>query len=301
MTRRRRWGVAVLALLVAGAAPRDAGAQRLNPMTALLEAGETVFGPIWGDKSPDGGVAVSRNNELDYIFYDMEHAPLDITQMRTFMQFMVDPGRILRRGQPGWERTVLVRIPAYGREMNQWMIKNILDQGAHGIIAPHIETAEQALHVVRSMRYPQRVGSADMEPAGQRGSGAGNATRFWGVGGGDYLAKADLWPLDPDGELLVMIQIENQLGVANVEEIARVPGVSMLMAAPSDLGMAYGGDGEAAERAIQRILAVSKAAGIPCAITASVRDVERRVEEGFRVIIASGQAVTIGRRAAGRE
>ena len=46
MTRRRRWGVAVLALLVAGAAPRDAGAQRLNPMTALLEAGETVFGPI---------------------------------------------------------------------------------------------------------------------------------------------------------------------------------------------------------------------------------------------------------------
>ena len=45
---------------------------------------------------------------------------------------------------------------------------------------------------------------------------------------------------------------------------------------------------------------MSKAAGIPCAITASVRDVERRVEEGFKVIIASGQAVTIGRRAAGR-
>ena len=66
------------------------------------------------------------------------------------------------------------------------------------------------------------------------------------------------------------------------------------------LGMAYGGDQEAAERAIQRILAVSKAAGSPCAITASVRDVERRVEEGFKVIIASGQAVTIGRRAAGR-
>ena len=74
----------------------------------------------------------------------------------------------------------------------------------------------------------------------------------------------------------------------------------MLMAAPSDLGMAYGGDGDAAERAIQRILAASKAAGIPCAITANVRNVEQRVQEGFRVIIAGGEAVTIGRRAAGR-
>ena len=157
---------------------------------------------------------------------------------------------------------MLVRIPPYEREMNQWMIKNILDQGAHGIITPHIETAEQALNVVRSMRYPQRVGASDMEPAGRRGSGAGNAARFWGVR--NYTAKADLWPLDPDGELLAMIQIENQLGVASVEEIAKVPGVSMLMAAPSDLGMAYGGDSDAAERAIQRILAVSKAAGIPC-------------------------------------
>ena len=88
-------------LLVAGVAPKDAGAQWLNPMIALLEAGETVFGPIWGDKSPNGAVAVSRNDELDYIFYDMEHAPLDITQMRTFMQFMVDPGRILRRASRG--------------------------------------------------------------------------------------------------------------------------------------------------------------------------------------------------------
>ena len=49
------------------------------------------------------------------------------------------------------------------------------------------------------------------------------------------------------------------------------------------------------------LLVAGAAAGIPCAITASVRDVERRVEEGFKVIIPSGQAVTIGRRAAGRQ
>ena len=100
-------------LLVCGTASGQI--QRLNPMIDLLEQGETVFGPIWGDKSPDGAVAVSRNDELDYIFYDMEHGPFDVTHLRTFMQFMLDPGRIQRRDQPGWERTVLVRIPANGR------------------------------------------------------------------------------------------------------------------------------------------------------------------------------------------
>ena len=300
MNNKKTLSLSMLVLLALITFPASAQSPRLNPMIELLEQGEFVFGPIWGDKSPGGAVSVSRNDELDYIFYDMEHSPFDITELRTFMQFMVDPGRILRRGKPGWERTVLVRIPAYGREGNQWMIKNILDQGAHGIITPHIETAEQARNVVRSIRYPQPMGDANMEPAGQRGSGAGNAIRYWGVSGADYMAKADLWPLDPNGELLVMIQIENQLGVENVEEIAKVPGVSMLMAAPSDLTMAYGGDRDAAEAAIQRILAVSKAAGIPCAITASVRDVEMRVAQGFKVIIASGRAITVGREAAGR-
>lgn len=273
---------------------------RLNPVIERLEQGEVVFGPIWGDKSPDGAIAVSRDDALDYVFYDMEHGTFDIAELRIFMQFMLDPARLQRREQPGWERSVLVRIPANGREMNQWMIKNILDLGAHGIITPHIETAEQARNVIQAMRYPQRLGSPDMEPEGQRGSGYGNAARYWGISGGDYATKADLWPLDPDGELLVMIQIENKLGVENVEEIARVPGVSMLMAAPSDLGMSYGGDADAAEAAIQRVLAAAKAAGLPCAITASPRDVERRIQEGFNVIIAGGETVTIGRRAAGR-
>ena len=141
--------------------------------------------------------------------------------------------------------------------MNEWMIKNALDQGAHGIIAPHIENAEQALHVVRSMRYPQRNAAPDMEPEWLRGSGPGNAVRYWGVSGTEYLAKADVWPLDPNGELLNMIQIENKIGISNVSEIAKVPGVSMLMAAPGDLGMAYGGDADATEEAIQTVLRVA--------------------------------------------
>ena len=97
-----------------------------------------------------------------------------------------------------------------------------------------------------------------------------------------------------------MIQIENKLGIANVEEIAAVPGVSMLMAAPGDLGMAYGGDAEATEEALQTVLRAATAAGLPCAITAGPGDVERRIREGFRVLIGGPEMIAVGRRAAGR-
>ena len=215
--------------------PSTADAQptgRLNRLVELLASGETVFGPFASPKGADAAAQMGRNRNVDYIFYDMEHAPFDVNEMRVYMQFLIDPARLIRRGRPGSDIAVLVRIPANGREMSQWMIKNVLDQGAHGIIAPHIETPEQALNVVRSMRYPPRVGATDAEPEGLRGSGAGNAARYWGVPGGEYVSKADVWPLDPQGELVNMIQIENRLGVENVDAIAKVPGVSMLMARP---------------------------------------------------------------------
>ena len=233
------------AALVVGSlalAPARPAAQagRLLDVVELLANGEVVFGSFANVESGASGAVEMSRSQADYIFFDMEHGPLDMVELRDYMQYLLDPAQVLRRGRPGTDKAVWVRIPANGREMNEWMIKNALDQGAHGIIAPHIETPEQALHVVQSMRYPQRVGAPDTEPVGLRGSGPGNAVRYWGVSGADYIAKADVWPLDPDGELLNMIQIENRIGIANVDAIARVPGVSMLMAAPGDLGMAYG-------------------------------------------------------------
>ncbi|GIT67958.1 MAG: 5-keto-4-deoxy-D-glucarate aldolase [Acidobacteriota bacterium] len=263
--------------------------------------GETVFGSFANVESGAAGAIDMSRSQGDYIFFDMEHGALDMNEMRHYMQYLLDPAKILRRGRPGTDIAIWVRIPANGREMNEWMIKNALDQGAHGIIAPHIETAEQALHLVRSMRYPQRLGSSDMEPEGLRGSGPGNAVRYWGVSGADYIAKADVWPLDPNGELLNMIQIENKIGISNVDEIAKVPGVSMLMAAPGDLGMAYGGDANATEEAIQTVLRAATAAGLPCAITANADNVEQRIREGFRVLIGGPEMIAVGRRAAGRD
>ncbi|HVB37754.1 MAG TPA: hypothetical protein VND92_04420, partial [Vicinamibacterales bacterium] len=141
----------------------------------------------------------------------------------------------------------------------------------------------------------------DAEPTGQRGAGPFMACRVWGLSMADYMRVADVWPLDPDGELISMTLIENPLGVQNAKAIAKTPGVSVVVAAPGDLGVSYAGDPDRTERAIQTVLAAATEAGVPCGITAGAQDIARRVEQGFRVIMAmDGEALAIGRKAAGR-
>ena len=122
-------------------------------------------------------------------------------------------------------KSVIVRIPATGRELepNLWMVKQVLDVGAHGIIfPPPSRRRSRRSWPFRAMRYPQRVGAPDQEPAGLRGTNPGLAARYWGLSVPDYIERADVWRLDPpNGNLLPWILIESPLGVANAREIAR--------------------------------------------------------------------------------
>ncbi|MGH9348337.1 MAG: HpcH/HpaI aldolase family protein [Vicinamibacterales bacterium] len=274
-------------------------APAINRMNALLADGKTVFGSFIDNKTPEGAGQVARNDLPDFVIYDTEHSPYDITQIRVFMQFMLDPAGIVRRGT-AVNVPFFVRIPANGREMNQWMIKQLLDQGVHGIVAPHTETAEQAVNIVRAMRYPHLPEAPDFEPNGFRGSGPGNAVRWWGIPNAEYRARADVWPLDPRGELSSLLLVENQEGVKNVKAIARTRGVSVVFAAPGDFSASYVGDRAAVETAIQTVLAACKEASVPCGITAGPQDVEKRIKEGFRVFVGGEEMMEVGRRLAGR-
>ncbi len=292
---------AVLLLSVATAPPLEAQeGERFIELVRLLDEGEVVFGSSVPHRSPEGAAEMVRNPEIDFLFYDMEHRPFDMTQLSVFLQYMLDPAQILERGRPGTEHPVMVRIPVNGREMNQWIIKNLLDQGVHGIIAPFIENAEQAENVVRAMRYAQPQDAANPNPPGERGAGPGNALRLWGVDRAEYLELADPWGLSPRGELLNLLLIENGEGVRNIDEIVQVPGVSVVVPAPGDLGVYYRGDQERVEEAIQTVLAACLEHDVPCGITAGPDNVLKRVEQGFRVIIAGGDALQLGREAAGR-
>ena len=100
-----------------------------------------------------------------------------------------------------------------GDENVRFATKQVLDSGAFGVVFPRVETAEQAERAVRAMRYPPQRGEASPEPAGRRGWGPGRAALYWGLAVADYARRADVWPLDPEGELFAMIMIESVEGV----------------------------------------------------------------------------------------
>ena len=178
----------------------------------------------------------------------------------------------------------MARFAPYGREQTQ--VKQALDLGLMGIIFPSIDTAEQALNAVRAMRYPQRRGSAYTEPRRVRGSGPAAAAWFWGLSASEYVRHADLWPLNPDGDLLAIMMIESAEGLRNVNNIAAVQGVAGFYVGPSDLSDSLGvsRDAPEVEEAIETIVAACQDHDIACGITASAADMRRRTEQGFRML-----------------
>lgn len=277
----------------------------VNGLVRLLDQDQIAFGLTVNARVDP--VALAANDLIDFVFYDMEHQPFDVTALRTWMQWLLDPGAIAKAGHLAVSKTVIVRIPATGRELDQnlWMVKQVLDTGAHGIIFPTIETPEQALTAVRAMRYPQRVGAADTEPAGLRGTNPRLAARYWGVSVPEYTEQADIWRLDPaNGNLLPWILIESPRGVANVRDIAQrlsADGIGAVLFAGSetagDMLNTHGGDRDAVTRAIDAILAAGTEFGLPVAMT-STASMEQRIAQGAR-LFTNGVTPEL-RRAAGR-
>ncbi|MBM3947343.1 MAG: aldolase, partial [SAR202 cluster bacterium] len=163
----------------------------------------------------------------------------------------------------------------------------------------------EAVHLIQAMRYPQRVGAPDREPEGLRGTAPGNAVRYWGVASTEeYIDKADLWPLDPSGELLLMPLIEEAEGVRNIRDILRqARGIGAIFLGEVDLSvslgrpMATGHPDVVAAR--DRVLKACKDAGVPVGCLGFNQVVER-VEMGFDFIVTNPQQAEAGRRAAGR-
>lgn len=256
----------------------------LNKAIELLEQGEPAFGVLSFDYSLSNARSLSRS-DLDFIIIDMEHAPFDVEKLREFLLGMTDKRAIAEKGNLQPNVTPIVRIPATGQEDVLAQAKQVLDVGAFGVMFPSVSTKEEAEMAVRATRYPQLKGVADYSPNGLRGRNPSNAVWYWGVN--DYYQRADVWPLDPKGDLLAIIQIETQQGVDNIEEILSVPGVGVIFIGPSDLSadMGYARSSEPeVEAAIQEVLANCLATNIPCAITTNRNTVQRRLDEGFRFV-----------------
>ncbi|UFS58737.1 aldolase/citrate lyase family protein [Subtercola endophyticus] len=274
---------------------------RVNPLIDLLEDDKPIF-CLWVNYYGVGtdyqaATAIQANPNYDFILYDLEHQPYNLDQLRGFLQDLLDPATIEANGRRAI-KPVIPRLPAAGRELNQWVIKQVLDTGVAGLMFPHIETAEEALHAVAAARYAQRPDAADFEPEGKRGYSPAVPARYWGLNQFEYELKSDIWGLDPDGNLLLIFIIESYRGVENVREIAKAltdAGVkAILWAGGGDLALSYGepvygGDAPRTDAGIDAILAAGKEFGLPVGMNGYL-DAQSDFDKGARAFFTVGPA-----------
>src|SRR5512134_3181992 len=177
---------------------------------ARLKGGETLLGTML--TLPSGAVAeILAGLGFDWLFIDGEHGPLETRELNEILQAVGD------------KTACIVRVP----EAAEVPIKRALDLGAHGIIVPQVNTAEQAADVVRWSRYA---------PDGARGVGLARAHGY-GQHFREYLSGAN-------DEIAVIVQAEHARAVDNTAAIARVKGVDAVMLGTYDLSASLGTMGQ---------------------------------------------------------
>ena len=261
--------------------------KHLNPVIEKLAAGKPFIGFQTSNLSAENARAMARA-DADYVYVDMEHTPMDFPALNQFAVGMVDKATALRKGNPQPNMALFARFPPYGREGAQFIAKQALDAGLMGVIFNGIDTPEQALLAVQNMRYPQKRTSKYQTPAGLRGYGPAAAAWVWGISTQEYERRADVWPLNPDGDLLAIMMIESTEGIKNVDAIAATPGVGALfIGAGSDLRQALGVEENApeVEQARQTILRACVNRNVACGLTETTAPgIARRLAEGWKMI-----------------
>jgi 4-hydroxy-2-oxoheptanedioate aldolase len=261
----------------------------LNPAIEKLAHGQPMIGIQTDDMSLQNCHSLA-GLDFDYAYVDMEHGPLNLDGLAYCVAGMVDKAAALKKGNAQPKVALFARFPPYGRDLdsNDWIAKQALDMGLMGVIFNGVDNKEQMMRLVQYMRYPQQKTSKYQQPPGLRGYGAHNAVFAWGVSQAEYERHADLWPLNPEGDLLAIPMIETAEGLKNVNEIAAVPGVGALFIGQGGDLHGYLGvpqNSPEVEEARQTILKACLAHNVACGITAITKDeIDKRLKEGWKMI-----------------
>jgi 4-hydroxy-2-oxoheptanedioate aldolase len=285
----------IVALLWVSTMSAQTPPKHLNPVIEKLAAGKPFVGVQTGDLSLENARSLARA-DIDYVYLEMEHGPMDFEGLHRFTVGMIDKAAILKKGSAQPNVAIFARFAPYGREQAQWFVKQALDIGLMGVIFNGIDNREQAILAVRNMRYPQKKASPYPEPPGLRGYAPGVAVWWWGIPEPEYVRRADVWPLNPDGDLLTILMIETAEGLKNADAIAAVPGVgAIFVGAGADLSQYLGVERNAPEleRGFQTILKACLAHNVACGITAlTAADITKRLAEGWKMIRSTEVALT---------
>lgn len=228
-----------------------------------LLAGEPVHGTLVALPSPDV-VELLAGSGFDWLFLDGEHAPFGPAELAACLR-------------AAGATPCLVRVPPN----DDAAVGRALDLGAAGVIVPQVHDAAQAARVAALAHYP---------PAGVRGAGVARATGY-GRTVREALATAN-------GRVLVVVQAESAAAVANVEAIARAPGVDAVLVGPNDLAASLGHPGEVAhpevQAAIGRVVDACRAAGRPVGIFGATAGAVRPwIARGATLVVAGADALLL--------
>ena len=215
--------------------------RRLNKAIELWETDQPVFYTTYAPDGLDDGYAMGKamaKTWCDAINYECEQGVFDMSNLRKFMQGLVDGGPT-RSGH----RTpmVFVSSPVTGNDeasmrANAWMLQQILAAGVHAIDLCHARYPKAVEAAIAALRYAGTYpGVPPQAREALRGNGSERfASHIWGVTGNKYIHLADFWPLNPRGELAFGVKLEDKVAHANMNRTLAVPGVSFAEWGPGD-------------------------------------------------------------------
>jgi 4-hydroxy-2-oxoheptanedioate aldolase len=237
---------------------------RPNPVKKALKAGQ----PSTGTWLSLGSITAARylaRSGFAWLTVDMEHSLVGWETATHIFGGVADAGC-----------TPLCRVPANRHDH----IKRALDNGAHGVVVPMVNSRAEAEAAVAACLYP---------PAGNRSVGGGAQALNFAATPAEYYARAN-------DEILIVLQCEHLQAVRAAEEIFSVPGIDAIFVGPNDLAASMRGkDGrppsaEATAEANRHVLATCKkygvAAGYHCT---TAEEAAHRIREGWQFLAVGSE------------
>jgi 4-hydroxy-2-oxoheptanedioate aldolase len=299
---------AMLAAAALAEAPKQTP-KRINKAVGLLSIGQPIYYTGSHEGTAGGFEAGKKSAQTwaDYIMYDMEHAPFDVTRLADFMRGLAEGGPT-----KSGHRTpaVIVTLPTDGTDAatvraNAWMVKQVLATGIHGVMLCHADDPGAVKAFVEAARFPtQRLAVGEGLDEGRRGvHGVPTAAKIWGITPKEYMEKADVWPLNPNGEILLGLKIEDKRALAHVDESLSVPGIAFAEWGPGDMALSLGMPNAPSDpyppqmvEARAKVLASCKAHKKFFLNTMRPKDVVAMIQEGVMIGPGSPEAAEIGRK-----
>jgi 4-hydroxy-2-oxoheptanedioate aldolase len=172
-----------------------------NTAKQKLLDGKQVFS--FTQSAFDTALYCEKAKHYDYTWFEMQHSTLEFKDVEKMIAACPDAPAI-----------PMIRLP----DAQEFHIQHATDLGALGVIIPTVDTVERALEAAKWSRFP---------PEARRSAGGGYAGRLWSKHGNYRQTFND--------NMLVVVMIESPTGVANAYDIARVPGVDVVIIGNNDL------------------------------------------------------------------